>query len=180
MAQETELLVRCCKPGDEHALSLVAQGTILETYAGITEGEDLIAYANAELTVAEFARMLASERMRTWICETRAGNCPIGYAQAVSDEGARAFASFELKRLYVFYRFHGQRLGRRLLDEVLSFARQQNSEKIWLQVHEENSHAIEFYRRLGFVETGAVLYPAGKRSYHSLTFALTPPRQPPC
>jgi hypothetical protein len=35
---------RVCGPGDEQALSLVGQGTILETYAGITDGDDLIKY----------------------------------------------------------------------------------------------------------------------------------------
>jgi diamine N-acetyltransferase len=172
MAEDTEIVNRVCRPGDERALSLVAQGTILETYAGISEGQDLIDYVNAEMTVAEFARLLASDRVRAWISETSARKCPVGYALAVSDEGAKLFSSFELKRLYVFYRFHGKRVGRALLEEVLRFARQQNSEKMWLQVHEANQHAIEFYKRVGFVQTGEALYPAGKNSYRVLTFAL--------
>jgi len=36
------------------------------------------------------------------------------------------------------------------------------SETIWLQIHEANSHAIEFYKRLGFIQTGADLFRAGK------------------
>jgi diamine N-acetyltransferase len=171
-----EFVTRPCKPGDERALSLVAQATLLETYAGITDGDDLITYVNAELTVAEFSRMLASDRGQAWIAETTAGKCPVGYAVAVSDEDAQSFSSFELKRLYLFYRFHGHRLGRRLMQEVLSFARHKRSEKIWLQVHEGNHHAIEFYKRFGFVQTGADLFRAGKGSYRVLTFALTLPR----
>ena len=96
----------------------------------------------------------------------------MGYAVAVSDD-AKSFSSFELKRLYVFYRFHGNRLGMRLLEEVLSFAKQKNSETIWLQVHEANNHAIEFYKHFGFVQTGADLFRAGKGSYRVLTLGLT-------
>lgn len=172
MPNDMEIVSRACRPGDERALSLVAQATILETYAGITDGEDLVAYVNAELTAVDFARMLASDRVRAWISETAAGKCPVGYALAVSDEGAKPFFSFELKRLYVFYRFHGQRVGRTLLEEVLQFAGEQHSEKIWLQVHEANQHAIQFYKRCGFARTGEDLFPVGKNSYRVLTFAL--------
>jgi len=167
-----EFLTRPCSSGDERALSLVAQATILETYAGIIDGDDLIAYANAESSVADFGRMLASDGVRAWISETSVGRCPVGYAVAVSDEGAKLFSSFELKRLYVFYRFHGMRLGRRLMQEVLSFAKEKTSENIWLEVHEPNNHAIEFYRRFGFVQRGANLFRAGKNTYRVLTLGL--------
>jgi ribosomal protein S18 acetylase RimI-like enzyme len=145
-----EFTTRLCRSGDEQALSLVAQATILETYAGITDGRDLVQYVTAELSVADFSAMMASDRVRVWIAETVAGECAVGYAVTVSDEGAKPFSSFELKRLYIFYRFHGKGLGGRLMEDVLSFARQLKSEKIWLQVHEANTHAIEFYKRFGF------------------------------
>ena len=173
MSNDAEFIIRLCRPGDERALSLVAQATILETYAGITDADDLFSYVNAELTIDDFSRFLADDRIRTWISETTIGKCPVGYALAVSDEGPKSFSSFELKRLYVFYRFHGKRLGRRLMEEVLSFAKQNNSARIWLQVHEANLHAIEFYNRVGFVEEGANLFRAGKNSYRVLTLALT-------
>jgi diamine N-acetyltransferase len=168
-----EIMTRSCKPGDERALSLVAQATILETYAGITNGDDLITYVNAELTAPDFARMLANAGVRAWISETTTGKCPVGYALAVSDEGAKLFSSFELKRLYIFYRFHGMRIGKSLMENVLAFASQENSEKIWLQVHEANHHAIEFYKHFGFVQRGLDLFPAGDNSYRVLTMALT-------
>jgi diamine N-acetyltransferase len=173
MSDDVEFIIRPCRGGDERALSLVAQATILETYAGITDGDDLVSYVNAELTVDDFSRFLANDRIRTWISETTVGRCPVGYALAVSDEGPKLFSSFELKRLYVFYRFHGKRLGKRLMEEVLSFAREKNTARIWLQVHEANLHAIRFYNRVGFVEEGANLFRAGKNSYRVLTLALT-------
>jgi ribosomal protein S18 acetylase RimI-like enzyme len=171
-----EFATRPCKPGDEKALSLVAQATILETYAGITNGDDLTRYVTAELTEADFSRMLADDRIRAWIAETVAGKCPVGYAVAVSDKGAESFSSFELKRLYIFYRFHGNGLGKKLLQDVLSFAQGMKSETTWLQVHEANLHAIEFYKRVGFVQTGTDLFQAGEGSYRVLTLSLTLPR----
>lgn len=165
-----EFATRLSRPGDEKALSLVAQATILETYAGIADGHDLVDYAAAELSIADFTRLAASDRARVWIAETVAGQCAVGYAVAVSDEGPQAFSSFELKRLYIFYRFHGEGIGARLVEDVLSFAKRSKSEKIWLQVHEANTHAIEFYKRFAFAQTGSDLFPAGKGSYRVLTF----------
>jgi hypothetical protein len=90
---------RVCGPGDEQALSLVGQGTILETYAGITDGDDLIKYVTAEMSATAFSQTLASHGCRAWIVETAVGKCAVGYAVAVSDENAQLFSSFELKRL---------------------------------------------------------------------------------
>ena len=168
-----EFTTRLCQASDAQALSLVAQATILETYAGITDGDDLIKYVTAESSVADFSRIVASDRMRAWIAETTVGKCAVGYAVAVSDQDARLFSSFELKRLYVFYRFHGNGLGKRLLEDVSSFAKRMKSETIWLQVHEANNHAIEFYNRCGFVQTGVDLFRVGQGSYRVLTLALT-------
>lgn len=168
-----EFVTRLCTPGDAQALSLVAQGTILETYAGITEGRDLVTYVDAELSAGNFTRMLSDSRIRAWIAETGGGQCPVGYALVVSDEGANVFSSFELKRLYIFYRFQGSGLGKKLMEDVLSFAKSMKSEAIWLQVHEANNHAIEFYKRWGFVQTGADLFRAGTGSYRVLTLRRT-------
>jgi ribosomal protein S18 acetylase RimI-like enzyme len=164
---------RLCRPGDERVLSLVAQATILETYAGITKGSDLVTYVNAELSPEHFSRMLSDDGIRLWIAETDSGKCPIGYAVAVADKGAKSFSSFELKRLYLFYRFHGTGIGKKLMQDVLSFAEQMKSESCWLQVHEANTHAIEFYQRCGFVQTGSDLFRAGEGSYRVLTLRLT-------
>jgi ribosomal protein S18 acetylase RimI-like enzyme len=62
------------------------------------------------------------------------------------------------------------------MHDVLSFARQKNSETIWLQVYEGNNHPIEFYKRFGFERRGADLFRAAEDSYRVLTFALTFPR----
>jgi ribosomal protein S18 acetylase RimI-like enzyme len=170
-----EFSTRVCKPGDELALSLVGQATILETYAGIADGDDLIKYASAEMSVAAFAESFADGGFRAWIAETSVGKCPVGYAVAVSDETWKLFSSFELKRLYIFYRFHGSGLGKKLMQDVLSFAKGMKSDKMWLQVHEANHHAIDFYKRFGFVQTGTDLYKAGNGSYQVLKLELRLP-----
>jgi hypothetical protein len=51
-----EFSTRLCKPGDEQALSLVGQATILETYAGIGNG-DVECWSTAVTASATCARL---------------------------------------------------------------------------------------------------------------------------
>ena len=82
-----EFTTRVCRPGDEQALSLVAEATILETYAGITDGRDLVQYVTAELSVANFSRMMGSDRVRVWIAGTVAISSLIRWASIAANEG---------------------------------------------------------------------------------------------
>src|SRR5579863_8300340 len=164
--------LRRCGPGDESAISLIGQATILETYAGIAEGSDLYAYVTKGLSVESFRALLESDRACTWVVETAVGNCAVGYALLLAGEGAEPFASAELERLYLLYRFHGLGLGKRLMDEALSFARSKNAKVMSLRVNSLNAHAIAFYERYGFKTVSEEPFRAGERDYCVLVMRL--------
>jgi putative acetyltransferase len=59
----------------------------------------------------------------------------------------------ELKRLWLLSKFHGKGLGYRMLQELLSFAREKGYQRIRLETDPESqSRALDFYRRIGFYE----------------------------
>ena len=59
----------------------------------------------------------------------------------------------ELKRLWLLNEYHGQGLGYRMLQELLSFARERGYKRIRLETDPvAQSRALEFYRRTGFLE----------------------------
>jgi putative acetyltransferase len=59
----------------------------------------------------------------------------------------------ELKRLWLLIEYHGQGLGYRMMQELLSFARQKGYAQMRLETDREaQSRAFEFYQRLGFYE----------------------------
>jgi hypothetical protein len=107
-----DFVLRLCGPGDEKAVSLISQATILETYAGFAEGTDLHTYVSEELGVEKIRELLSSDRARIWALEAGVGKCMVGYAVAVSAEECEPFSMTELKRLYLFHRFHGLGLAR--------------------------------------------------------------------
>jgi len=59
----------------------------------------------------------------------------------------------ELKRVWLLFDYHGKGLGYRMMQELLSFARQKGYSRMRLetdQVHQ--NRAFEFYERVGFYE----------------------------
>lgn len=59
----------------------------------------------------------------------------------------------ELKRLWLLTEYHGRGLGYRMMQELLSFAREKGYERIRLETDPiYQKRAVEFYKRLGFYE----------------------------
>lgn len=160
-----QFLLRTGGAGDEKALSLIGQATILETYAGLAEGADLYAYLTQEFNADRVASTLREDRVQTWFVEIIPGNCVVGYALVLSHDDGSAFSTSELQRLYVLYRFHGLGLGGMLMDAVLEHARENDTERLTLRVNSQNKHAIDFYRRHGFTVVSEEPFRAGERDY---------------
>ena len=59
----------------------------------------------------------------------------------------------ELKRLWLLSEYHGRGLGYRMMQELLSFAREKGYHRMRLETDQiAQSRAFEFYKRLGFYE----------------------------
>lgn len=164
--------LRLCGLGDEAAVSLIGQATILETYAGIAEGSDLYAYVTKDLSVEKFRQLLSSERACIWLVETTIGTCAVGYALLRSGEGEASTAA-ELERFYLLYRFHGLGLGKQMMDAVLANALAQRIRLMTLRVNSQNARAITFYERYGFETVSEEPFRAGERDYRVLVMHLT-------
>ena len=58
----------------------------------------------------------------------------------------------ELKRIWLLDEYHGQGIGFRLVKQLFNFAGAQGFQYIRLQTSPQQTRAIAFYKRLGFVE----------------------------
>jgi ribosomal protein S18 acetylase RimI-like enzyme len=82
-----------------------------------------------------------------------AGYLKVNTSNAQSEEMGEE--AIEIERIYIINTFHKQGLGKQLLNKAIEIAEEQNKKKIWLGVWEKNENAIAFYKKLGFVQTGA-------------------------
>ncbi|MGG3626230.1 GNAT family N-acetyltransferase, partial [Bacillus gobiensis] len=63
--------------------------------------------------------------------------------------------SLEIERIYIKNKFQKHGLGKYLLNKAMEIAMESNKKKIWLGVWGKNENAIAFYKKMGFVQTGA-------------------------
>lgn len=77
----------------------------------------------------------------------------------------------EMKRLYVKPTARGHKVGRKLVEELISFAQKANYQTMKLDTLTSLTEAIALYRSFGFKETSAYVYnPLDEVLYFELTF----------
>ncbi len=70
--------------------------------------------------------------------------------------------ALELERIYIKKEFQGQKLGEKALEIVVDIVKTQNASCLWLGVWEQNTRAISFYQRHGFIKFAEHPYIIGK------------------
>ncbi|MEC5159281.1 diamine N-acetyltransferase [Janthinobacterium sp. CG_23.3] len=167
--------IRACKGGDETALALVGQATFLEAFAGILDGADIIAHCARQHDVGLYRAWLAEPAMRLWLADAMPGGAPVGYlvlSPSTLAVAAPRADDLEIKRVYLLHRFHGQRIGKRLMDAALAHARERGARRVLLGVYAENHDALAFYRRCGFEQVGTRTFRVGATDYHDAILGL--------
>jgi ribosomal protein S18 acetylase RimI-like enzyme len=168
-----EFAIKRCHVGDERRLSLLGKATFLETYAGNTAADDLLAFVEAEHSAERYRFWLESDFAKIWIAETIPGRSAIGYAVAlVSSDGG---ADVEIKRLYVLHRFQQNGLGHLLMNEILATARHDRIAELVLRVQKANQSAVDFYSRNGFRVVGEESFRVGAQDHDALVMRLASP-----
>lgn len=70
--------------------------------------------------------------------------------------------AIELERIYILKEYQGKKLGQEALSMVIDIAKSQKASYLWLGVWEQNTRAIAFYQRHGFVKFGEHPYLIGE------------------
>jgi ribosomal protein S18 acetylase RimI-like enzyme len=141
---------------DLDALRTISIQTFTETFSEHNTGEDMQAYISENLSAERLRRELNTNGSQFYFM--RSGDKLAGYMKlntglAQTVEGKTG--TLEIERIYVLKEFHGQQLGKSMLQHAISIARGTSRDTIWLGVWERNAKAIAFYERNGFVKTGS-------------------------
>lgn len=171
-----EVNIRICNHGDENTLSLIGQATFLESFAGLLEGNDILGHCANQHASTVYRGWLEQVNTKIWMAEIEPGNAPIGYLVLVPPIlpiVEPQVDDLEIKRLYLLHPFQGVGIGKRLMQEALSYARNQNCRRVLLEVYSGNTSAIAFYQRLGFVNVGKRSFKVINNYYEHIALALT-------
>ncbi len=173
----TGITIRPAVPGDENALGAIGAATFLESYAEVIPGPDIVAHSRSQHAPEIYRDYLASAdpRYACWIAEYTDTGAPVGYAVTSAIEAPTIGDpdDIELKRIYVFSRFHGTGTGRELMEECIAHARALDASRILLGTYDQNHRAVAFYQQAGFEQVGIRKFQVGGQVFDDIVMAMT-------
>jgi ribosomal protein S18 acetylase RimI-like enzyme len=169
------VVIRAANQADADMLALVGAATFLDSFAGEHTGADILGHCQRNHSPEVYRRWLQDPAARLWLAEDAVGNAPVGYL--VMDRASLPLpdlqpADYEVKRIYLLARYHGQGSGRLLMQHAIDGARALGARRLLLGVYDRNLAAIAFYRRLGFTIVGERAFWIGNRECHDHLFGL--------
>ncbi|WP_088035150.1 GNAT family N-acetyltransferase [Evansella clarkii] len=148
--------IRKCTVADLQKLQEISTLTFNETFKEQNSPENMKAYVEKAFNLEQLEKEVLhpnSQFYFIFIKNELAGYLKVNTSDAQSEEMGEE--AIEIERIYIINTFHKQGLGKELLNKAIEIAEKQNKKKIWLGVWEKNENAIAFYKKLGFVQTGA-------------------------
>ena len=168
--------IRPASADDAHALAVVGAATLLEAFAGFIPGHALLAHCAKYHRAEAYATLFEQPQTRAWLAEVDPGSAPVGYCVLTAPDFPAELLQHgdsELRRIYLFSRFHGTGTARALTELAIAEARRQRAGRLLLGVHPENYRALAFYAKTGFARIGTRSFQVGTLQFHDPVLALT-------
>lgn len=148
--------IKKCTLEDLQLLQKISYATFYETFKDQNSADNMNAYLERAFNLNQLETELtnsSSQFFFVYFNNEIAGYLKINTDDAQSEK--MGDESLEIERIYIkrYYQKHG--LGKHLLNRALEMAMETNKKIVWLGVWEKNENAIGFYKKLGFVQTGA-------------------------
>jgi diamine N-acetyltransferase len=148
--------IKKCNHEDLQLLQEISIETFNDTFKDQNSPENMKAYLERAFNSKQLEKELSniySEFFFVYFNNEIAGYLKVNTNGAQSEEIGDE--SLEIERIYIKNKFQKHGLGKYLLKKAMEIAMERNKKKIWLGVWEKNENAIAFYKKMGFVQTGA-------------------------
>jgi ribosomal protein S18 acetylase RimI-like enzyme len=148
--------IKKCTLEDSRKLQEISYETFNETFKHQNTLENMNAYLERAFNLKQLEIELSnisSQFFFVYFNNEVAGYLKVNTNDAQSEE--MGDESIEIERIYIKNKFQKHGLGKYLLNKAMEIAMNLNKKKIWLGVWEKNENAIAFYKKMGFVQTGA-------------------------
>ena len=165
--------IRRAQLEDAARLASVGTATFLETFAGVLDGDDILAHNARDHSLEYYQGSLADDNTQLWLAETPPGQAPVGYLMT-SPCSLRLPTwpdRIEIERIYLLHRFHGSGVGARLMQTAIEFAARTGKRRVLLGVYANNERAIAFYEKHDFRRAGRRQFAVGANPYDDIVLA---------
>jgi diamine N-acetyltransferase len=163
-----------CTLEDSRKLQEISYETFHETFKHQNSSENMKAYLERAFNLEQLEKELSnisSQFFFVYFNKEVAGYLKVNTDYDQSEE--MGDKSLEIERIYIRNKFQKHGIGKYLLNKALEIAVEGNKKKIWLGVWEKNENAIAFYKRMGFVQTGAHSFYMGNEEQMDLIMTKT-------
>ena len=170
---EVSMKIRYGTIDDAAMLAELGAKTFYDTYASDNTAENISAYIGKSFSTEIQSNELADTNIIFLIAELE--NRPVGYAKLKldsRDESIRGTKQIEIERIYSLEEYIGRGIGKALMQAAIDDAKQRGCNSIWLGVWEQNSRAINFYKKWGFHEVGSHIFTVGDDPQRDLILEL--------
>ncbi|ANY69501.1 GNAT family N-acetyltransferase [Paenibacillus sp. BIHB 4019] len=145
-----------CTIEDLRLLQEVSMETFIDTFSNQNSPENMQAYLEKAFNFNQLEKELCNSSSEFFFIYS---NEQIAGYLKLNTDGAQTESmgddSLEIERIYIRKKLHKQGLGKLLINKAMHLAIERNKGSIWLGVWEKNEGAIAFYKKIGFVQTGA-------------------------
>jgi Acetyltransferases len=145
MKSQAEIILRNWTKEDFPIVKKILLTTWKDTYTFIPE-DDILTHFEKFYSDERLIEILEDPFSFGIIAEVN--SLPAGWLKLFEDIINKKFF---VSSLYVLPEFQGYGLGKKLLNEAYSIAKQKGFNKIWLGVMKQNVKSLEWYKNLGFV-----------------------------
>ncbi|MDR0140096.1 GNAT family N-acetyltransferase [Metabacillus idriensis] len=166
--------IKKCTLEDSRKLQEISYETFNETFKHQNLPENMNAYLERAFNLKQLEKELSnisSHFFFVYFYNEVAGYLKVNTNEAQSEE--MCDESLEIERIYIKNNFQKHGLGKYLLNKAMEIAMERNKRKIWLGVWKKNENAIAFYKKMGFVQTGAHSFYMGDEEQMDLIMTKT-------
>ena len=166
--------IKQCDVGDLRKLQEISYETFNETFNDQNSPESMNAYLERAFNLRQLEKELSnlsSQFFFVYFNSEVAGYLKVNTDDAQSEE--MDDESLEIERIYIRTKFQKLGLGKYLINKAIEIAVEQEKNKIWLGVWEENENAIAFYKKIGFVQAGSHSFLMGEEEQIDLIMIKT-------
>jgi diamine N-acetyltransferase len=145
-----------CNLDDIQELQEISYETFNDTFKDQNSPENMTAYLEKAFTLEQLEKELSNPSSQFFFVNINnevAGYLKVNIDDAQSEEMGNE--SLEIERIYIKTKFQKHGLGKYLFNKAIEIAMECSKRKIWLGVWEKNENALAFYKKMGFVQTGA-------------------------
>jgi ribosomal protein S18 acetylase RimI-like enzyme len=147
---------------DIHTLQEISKQTFNETFSAVNTEENMKMYLEESFSIEKLSSELNDANAEFYFALL--DSSVIGYLKlnfGTSQTEMKDNNALEIERIYVSKAYHGKNVGQLLYDKALQIAKEKKADYVWLGVWEENSRAIRFYTKNGFVAFDKHLFKLG-------------------